>query len=73
MKEIIYQFVTELMDFKPRVWRRIQISSKLNIEDLMDVMMVIFEFISVIFTVLLSSFGIGKFEWLSPLPVTIAE
>lgn len=43
MKEKIYQFVTELMDFKPRVWRRFQISSKLNIEDLMDVMMVIFE------------------------------
>ena len=43
MQEKIYQFVTELMDFKPRVWRRIQISSKLNIEDLMDVMMVIFE------------------------------
>ena len=43
MKEKIYQFVTELLDFKPRVWRRIQISSKLNIEDLMDVMMVIFE------------------------------
>lgn len=43
MEEKIYQFVTELMDFKPRVWRRIQISSKLNIEDLMDVMMVIYE------------------------------
>ena len=43
MEEKIYQFVTELLDFKPRVWRRIQISSKLNIEDLMDVMMVIFE------------------------------
>lgn len=43
MQEKIYQFVTELLDFKPRVWRRIQISSKLNIEDLMDVMMVIFE------------------------------
>ena len=43
MEEKIYQFITELMDFKPRVWRRIQISSKLNIEDLMDVMMVIFE------------------------------
>ena len=43
MEEKIYQFVTELLDFKPIVWRRIQISSKLNIEDLMDVMMVIFE------------------------------
>lgn len=43
MDEKVYQFVTELMDFKPRVWRRIQISSKLNIEDLMDVMMVIYE------------------------------
>lgn len=43
MEEKIYQFVTELLDFNPRVWRRIQISSKLNIEDLMDVMMVIFE------------------------------
>lgn len=43
MKEKIYQFVTELMEFKPRVWRRIQISSKLTIEDLMDVMMVIYE------------------------------
>ena len=43
MQEKIYQFVTELMDFKPRVWRRIQISSKLNIEDLMDVMMIIYE------------------------------
>lgn len=43
MQEKIYQFVTELLDFKPRVWRRIQISSKLNIEDLMDVMMVIYE------------------------------
>ncbi|WP_296114539.1 IS1096 element passenger TnpR family protein [uncultured Anaerococcus sp.] len=43
MEEKIYQFVTELLNFKPRVWRRIQISSKLNIEDLMDVMMVIYE------------------------------
>lgn len=43
MEEKIYQFVTELMDFKPKVWRRIQISSKLNIEDLMDVMMIIYE------------------------------
>lgn len=43
MQEKIYQFVTELMDFKPRVWRRILISSKLNIEDLMDVMMIIYE------------------------------
>lgn len=43
MQEKIYQFVTELLDFKPRVWRRIQISSKLNIEDLMDVMMIIYE------------------------------
>ena len=43
MEAKIYQFVTELLDFKPRVWRRIQISSKLNIEDLMDVMMVIYE------------------------------
>src|SRR5699024_5419781 len=43
MEEKIYQFVTELMNFKPRVWRRIQISSKLNIEDLMDVMMIIYD------------------------------
>ena len=43
MKERVYQFVTELMDFKPRTWRRIQISSKLNIEDLMDVMMIIYD------------------------------
>ena len=43
MEEKIYQFVTELMDFKPRTWRRIQISSKLNIEDLMDVMMIIYD------------------------------
>lgn len=43
MTEKIYQFVTELMDFKPRTWRRIQISSKLNIEDLMDVMMIIYD------------------------------
>lgn len=43
MQEKIYQFVTELMDFKPRTWRRIQISSKLNIEDLMDVMMIIYD------------------------------
>lgn len=43
VEEKIYQFITELMEFKPKVWRRIQISSKLNIEDLMDVMMVIFE------------------------------
>lgn len=43
MEEKIYQFVTELMYFKPRTWRRIQISSKLNIEDLMDVMMIIYD------------------------------
>lgn len=43
MTEKIYQFVTELMDFKPRTWRKIQISNKLNIEDLMDVMMIIYD------------------------------
>lgn len=34
--------LAELLDFKPRIWRRIEISEENSIEDLMDTMLIIF-------------------------------